>query len=153
MSSGHAARSITSLFLSLIPDTVWIGDSCAKWVDSSTLRSTHTDSIQIPCLFALLLGLIVWLNFNRFVDDTMYIYWPVILIGLSVALLFLPAPAIYYRSREWFLNSMVCGSLGGNTCMILTYRSSVYHSQALILSNFATSFSVINSARRHMLLV
>lgn len=95
----------------------------------------------------------MWLNFNRFVADTMYIYWPVILIGLSVVLLFLPAPAIYHRSREWFLNSMVGEYLEGNRYIMLTYYSSVYRSQALTLSNFATSSLVTNSAPRHMLLV
>lgn len=35
----------------------------------------------------------------------MYEYWPVILVGLSVAALILPAPYFYHRSRGWFLYS------------------------------------------------
>ena len=35
----------------------------------------------------------------------MYIYWPVILIGLAVGTLFMPAPYLYHRSRGWFLYS------------------------------------------------
>jgi len=35
----------------------------------------------------------------------MYVYWPVILIGLAVGTLFLPAPYFYQRSRGWFLYS------------------------------------------------
>lgn len=35
----------------------------------------------------------------------MYVYWPIILIGLAVCTLFLPAPFFYERSRRWFLYS------------------------------------------------
>jgi hypothetical protein len=47
----------------------------------------------------------MWLNFCRFGGDAMYIYWPVILIGLAVGTLFMPAPYLYHRSRGWFLYS------------------------------------------------
>jgi hypothetical protein len=59
----------------------------------------------MPALFAFYLGLIMWLNFCRFGGDAMYVYWPVILIGLAVGTLFLPAPYFYQRSRGWFLYS------------------------------------------------
>jgi len=35
----------------------------------------------------------------------MYIYWPVVLVGLSVATFFMPAPYFYHRARKWFLYS------------------------------------------------
>ncbi len=37
----------------------------------------------------------------------MYLYWPVLLIGLTVIILFLPAPILYHKSRSWFLYSLV----------------------------------------------
>jgi len=37
----------------------------------------------------------------------MYIYYPVILMGATVVFIFLPAPAIYHRSRAWFLYANV----------------------------------------------
>ncbi|PGH19685.1 hypothetical protein AJ80_03840 [Polytolypa hystricis UAMH7299] len=58
---------------------------------------------ELPCLFFLLFGLILWVNF-RFVT-TIYIYWPILLIALTVAILFLPAPVLYHRSRKWFAYS------------------------------------------------
>lgn len=59
----------------------------------------------MPAVFLFLLGLVMWLNFCRFGGDPMYIYWPVILVGLAVGALFLPAPYFYSRSRGWFLYS------------------------------------------------
>ncbi|QIX02528.1 hypothetical protein AMS68_008045 [Peltaster fructicola] len=58
---------------------------------------------EIPAYFFFLLGLFMWLNFKHFGGDTMYIYWPVILIGLSAILLFAPPPFFYPKSRSWLL--------------------------------------------------
>lgn len=33
----------------------------------------------------------------------MYIYWPIVLIGLSAILLFLPPPFFYWKARSWLL--------------------------------------------------
>lgn len=33
----------------------------------------------------------------------MYIYWPVVLIGVSAVLLFLPPPLFFWKSRRWLL--------------------------------------------------
>ncbi|KAI5288821.1 hypothetical protein KEM52_001011 [Ascosphaera acerosa] len=59
---------------------------------------------ELPCFFTLLLGLIMFLNF-RWVDLSVYIYWPVILIGLTVIILFMPAPILYPRARRWWAYS------------------------------------------------
>ncbi|KAJ5146368.1 uncharacterized protein N7515_000932 [Penicillium bovifimosum] len=56
--------------------------------------------LEIPSLFFFLLGLFMWLNFSWY--NHMYIYWPVVLIGLSVIIVFLPARILYHRSRKWF---------------------------------------------------
>ena len=37
----------------------------------------------------------------------MFLYWPVILIGLTILILFMPAPILYHRSREWWAYSNV----------------------------------------------
>lgn len=50
----------------------------------------------------------MWLNFTRYGDESMYLFYPVILIGISVFILFLPAPILYHRSRFWFLYANVC---------------------------------------------
>lgn len=47
----------------------------------------------------------MWLNFSRIGGEAMYVYWPVILIGVAVGTLFMPAPYFYQRSRGWFLYS------------------------------------------------
>lgn len=68
---------------------------------------------QIPCLFSLLLGLFMWLNFSRYAAHAMYLYWPVILVGLSTIILFMPLPVLYPRSRSWFAKSLWRLSLAG----------------------------------------
>lgn len=60
---------------------------------------------EIPSLCVLFEGLIMWLNFSRYGGDSMYIYWPIVLVGLTIIVLFLPAPILYHRSRRWFAYS------------------------------------------------
>ncbi|KAI9830356.1 MAG: hypothetical protein M1819_005737 [Sarea resinae] len=60
---------------------------------------------ELPCFFIFLLGLFLFLNFQAFVSDAMFLYCPVILIGLTVLIIFFPAPILYHRSRSWFLYS------------------------------------------------
>jgi hypothetical protein len=38
----------------------------------------------------------------------MYLYYPVILIGISVVLLFNPTKTFYFRTRMWLLYSLAC---------------------------------------------
>jgi len=61
--------------------------------------------IQIPSFFIFLLGLFMWLNFSWI--NAMYIYWPVVLIGLTLIIIFLPARVLYHRSRKWWAFSNV----------------------------------------------
>ncbi|KAI3004114.1 hypothetical protein CBS147346_5104 [Aspergillus niger] len=58
---------------------------------------------ELPSFFFFLLGLFMWLNFMSI--NSMYIYWPVVLIGLTTILLFLPARTLYHRSRKWWAYS------------------------------------------------
>ncbi len=63
--------------------------------------------MQLPCFFFFLLGFFVWLNFSQYGDPSLFLYYPVILIGLTVIILFVPLKILYYRSRLWLLFSMV----------------------------------------------
>ncbi|CAG8052002.1 unnamed protein product [Penicillium salamii] len=56
--------------------------------------------LEIPSFFLFLMGLLMWLNFSWY--NHMYIYWPVVLIGLTVIIIFLPARVLHHRSRKWF---------------------------------------------------
>jgi hypothetical protein len=59
----------------------------------------------MPAVFLFLLGLFMWFNFCRFGGQEMFLYWPVILIGISVGIMFMPAPYFYQKSRGWLLYS------------------------------------------------
>ncbi|KAJ8104862.1 hypothetical protein OPT61_g10528 [Boeremia exigua] len=61
---------------------------------------------ELPCWYFALLGLTMQLNFHRVGGEALYLYWPVILIGLSVLLLVNPFRIFYYRSRMWLLYSL-----------------------------------------------
>jgi hypothetical protein len=47
------------------------------------------------------------INFHQVGGDHLYLYYPVILIGISVALLFNPIRIFYFRTRMWLLYSLV----------------------------------------------
>lgn len=73
---------------------------------------------QIPSFFIFLMGLFMWLNFSWI--NSMYIYWPVVLIGLTVIIIFLPARVLYHRSRKWFAFSNVGDLRATNLLISLT---------------------------------
>lgn len=63
---------------------------------------------EFPSFFFGLFGIFIWLNFSRLGDwETMYLYYPVILICLSLIILFFPAPILHHKARRWFLYSHV----------------------------------------------
>ncbi|MCD9437116.1 ERD1 family protein, partial [Klebsiella pneumoniae] len=47
-----------------------------------------------PSFFLLLFGIFIWINFSRYGPAELYLYYPVILIGITVAIIFLPAPLL-----------------------------------------------------------
>lgn len=57
---------------------------------------------ELPCFFLFLIGLFLWLNFRRDGEDVMYIYWPVILVGVTLIIMCIPLRILYYRSRKWW---------------------------------------------------
>jgi hypothetical protein len=60
---------------------------------------------ELPCFLLFLLGFFVWLNFSQYGTAAMFIYYPVVLVGLTFILLFNPFPILYPRTRQWFLNA------------------------------------------------
>ena len=58
---------------------------------------------ELPCFFLLLEGLFLWLNFRQV--DAAFIWWPLVLIGLTLVILFFPAPILYHRTRRWWAYS------------------------------------------------
>lgn len=97
---------------------------------------------QFPSFFLFLLGLFMWLNFSRYGSPAMYLYYPVILMFVSVVVLFLPAPILFHKSRQWFLYShvsLLCplAVAGGST---LTHPSGVFSGQVYTPLSFVTSF-------------
>lgn len=57
---------------------------------------------EIPAAFLFLLGIVMYLNFSWVGGETMFFYWPVVLVGLAAIILFAPIPEFYWRSRYWF---------------------------------------------------
>lgn len=62
---------------------------------------------EFPSFFLFLFGLMMWLNFTRYGSSAMYLYYPVLLIFITFAILFMPAPILWHKSRKWFLYSHV----------------------------------------------
>lgn len=68
----------------------------------------HLDWIRLaefPSFFLLLFGVFIWANFSRYGPDELYLYYPVILIGITALIIFLPFPVLAHRSRRWFVYS------------------------------------------------
>ncbi|CAH0005264.1 unnamed protein product [Clonostachys byssicola] len=67
------------------------------------LHWTHL--AEFPSFFFLIFGIVAWVNFSGYGPESFYIYYPVVLIGFTAIILFLPLPFIAYRSRRWFAYS------------------------------------------------
>lgn len=63
---------------------------------------------EFPSFFFALFGVFIWLNFSRLGDwEGLYLYYPVVLIGISLVIIFFPAPILHHKARRWFLYSHV----------------------------------------------
>ncbi|RAK81016.1 SPX and EXS domain-containing protein [Aspergillus fijiensis CBS 313.89] len=71
--------------------------------DDSDVKLNTSYLLQLPSFFLFILGLFMWLNFMMINDA--YIYWPVVLIGVTVIVLFLPVRTLYHHSRKWWAYS------------------------------------------------
>lgn len=104
--SGTRTRSIMCLYLNMIPATTSTGGSFAKQVVCPCVINV-ANRTQLPSFFFCLLGFFVWLNFSQYGDASVFIYYPVILVGITVLVMFNPLPYLYFRSRMWLLYSLV----------------------------------------------
>ncbi|KAJ6438349.1 signal transduction protein Syg1 [Purpureocillium lavendulum] len=58
---------------------------------------------EFPSFFFLLLGIFMWMNFSQYGPDWLYTYYPVFLIAITALIIFLPAPVLAHKSRQWFV--------------------------------------------------
>ncbi|KAG6002474.1 hypothetical protein E4U21_003040, partial [Claviceps maximensis] len=58
---------------------------------------------EFPSFFFLLLGTFMWMNFSQYGAGWLYIYYPVFLISITLAIIFIPGPYLSYKSRKWFI--------------------------------------------------
>ncbi|KAI1437509.1 EXS-domain-containing protein [Xylaria sp. CBS 124048] len=68
----------------------------------------HLDWRQLACFpsfFLMLFGVFFWLNFTRYGHDELWLYYPVILIFVSLLIIFFPAPIMWHKSRKWLAYS------------------------------------------------
>lgn len=66
---------------------------------------------EFPSFLILLLGLFMWLNFSpTSTSPDMYIYFPVLLVSLTMTIICFPFKRFHYKSRKWFWYSLVCSS-------------------------------------------
>jgi xenotropic and polytropic retrovirus receptor 1 len=57
---------------------------------------------ELPSFFLFLEGLFIWLNFRQGGEDAMFLYWPVILIAVTLIVMCIPLRILYHRSRRWW---------------------------------------------------
>ncbi|KAJ5735875.1 uncharacterized protein N7483_001000 [Penicillium malachiteum] len=102
--------------------------------------------LEIPAFFMFMLGLFMWLNFSWM--NAMYIYWPVVLIGLSVSIIFLPARVLHHRSRKWWAFSNWRLLLAGVYPVEFRdfFLGDMYCSQSYAMGNIALFFCLYAQA-------
>lgn len=61
---------------------------------------------ELPAICLFLMGLTMVLNFQLVGGLAMFVYWPVVLIGLTVLIIGLPAPIWYPKTRLWFWETL-----------------------------------------------
>ncbi|KIX09283.1 uncharacterized protein Z518_00362 [Rhinocladiella mackenziei CBS 650.93] len=57
---------------------------------------------ELPCFFLFLNGLFLYLNFQQSSDDGFYLYWPIVLIAITLVMMVLPFKILYYNARRWW---------------------------------------------------
>ena len=62
---------------------------------------------EFPSFFLLLLGMFMWMNFSQYGPEWLYTYYPVFLIAITAFIIFLPAPVLAHKSRQWFVYAHV----------------------------------------------
>jgi len=87
----------------------------------------------------------MYLNFSQVGGEDMFVYFPVILVGLSVAVLFNPIKMFYFRTRMWLLYSLV-SVMEPTPRKTLILHSGACYSPVSTPSNGETSTSATCSA-------
>lgn len=103
--------------------------------------------VEFLSLFTFVFGIFMWLNFGPHGSEEMYLWYPVVLVVMSVVVILLPAPVLRYRSRSWFAYSHVSvppslASLG----LFSDGHSGGYCSRDSIPSSSATASSATSTA-------
>lgn len=60
---------------------------------------------NFPCIFWFMFGVTIWFNFAKwweFGAEVLFLWYPVMLIGVTLIIIFLPLPVLRWRSRRWF---------------------------------------------------
>ncbi|OAX80252.1 hypothetical protein ACJ72_05419 [Emergomyces africanus] len=96
--------------------------------------------LELPCFFVLLLGVNLWLNFRWI--NSMYIYWPILLIGVTLLILLIPIRLLYHRTRRWWAYSNWRLLLAGLYPVEFRdfFLGDMYCSQTYAMSNIALFF-------------
>lgn len=101
-----------------------------------------------PSFFLLLFGLSTWLNFSRYTIPVLFLYYPVILIGLTCVVIFLPFRVLFYRSRKWLAFAHV--SISSACRFVYQHHRVDYYLPASSPSNSETSSSATCTAPWYM---
>ncbi|OXV05943.1 hypothetical protein Egran_06289 [Elaphomyces granulatus] len=96
--------------------------------------------LEFPSCFFFLLGVFIWSNFS-WIND-MFIYWPVVLISVTIVILFFPAKILYHQSRKWWAYSNWRLLLAGMYPVEFRdfFLGDMYCSQTYSMGNIASFF-------------
>ncbi|KAK5462865.1 Xenotropic and polytropic retrovirus receptor 1 [Exophiala xenobiotica] len=57
---------------------------------------------ELPCFFLFLNGVFLYLNFQVSSSEAFFLYWPVLLISITLLIMALPFKVLYYEARRWW---------------------------------------------------
>lgn len=57
---------------------------------------------ELPCFFLFLNGVFLYLNFQITSSESFFLYWPVVLIAITLLIMAIPVKVLYYESRRWW---------------------------------------------------
>ncbi|KPI35673.1 uncharacterized protein AB675_1264 [Cyphellophora attinorum] len=100
-----------------------------------------------PCFLMFLLGLFLYINFRHPVDDGFFLYYPVILISLTLLLMVLPFKIFYPQARKWWAYSnwrLLCAGIY-NVEFRDFYLGDMYTSATYSMSQIALFFCLYSS--------
>lgn len=102
---------------------------------------------ELPCFFLFLNGLFVYINFREPHTDTFFLYWPVVLIGLTLIIMALPFKILYPHARKWWGYSnwrLLCAGLYPVEFRDF-YLGDMYTSSSYTMSQVALFFCLYSS--------